>query len=60
MILRKDDLEREWQWLFLHCKGTTEAKAEILALFSEGPDNEHEWSEQDLYEQMRKIIQKYS
>ena len=54
MILTKDDLDREWQWLFLRCKNTAAAKAEIL------PDDEHEWSEQDLYEQMRKIIQKYS
>lgn len=59
MILTKDDLDREWQWLFLRCKNTA-AKAEILTLFSDEPDDEHEWSEQDLYEQMRKIIQKYS
>ena len=49
MILTKYDLDREWQWLFLRCKNTAAAKAEILTL-----------SEQDLYEQMRKIIQKYS
>ena len=60
MILTKDDLDREWQWLFLRCKNTAVAKAEILTLFSDEPDDEHEWSEQDLYEQMRKIIQKYS
>ena len=36
-----------------------EAKKEILALFSEEPDDEHEWTEQDIYEQARKIIQKY-
>ena len=60
MILTQDDLDRDWQWLFLHCKDTTAAKAEMLAMFLEEPDDEHEWSEQDLYEQMRKIIQKYS
>ena len=60
MILTKDDLDREWQWLFLRCKNAAAAKAEILTLFSDEPDDEREWSEQDLYEQMRKIIQKYS
>ena len=59
MILTKDDLDKEWQWMFLHCKDTATAKAEILALFSEEPDEEHEWSELDIYEQVRKIIRKY-
>ena len=59
MILMKYDLDRDWQWLFLHCKDTAAAKAEILALFSEEPGNEHQWSEQDIYEQMKKIIRKY-
>ena len=59
MILTNDDLDKEWQWMFLHCKDMTAAKAEILALFSEEPDDEHHWTEQDIYEQMRKIIYKY-
>ena len=59
MILTKDVLDKDWQWMFLHCKNTTAAKAEILALFSEDPDDEHQLSEQDIYEQMRKIIRKY-
>ena len=59
MILTQDDLDREWQWLFLYCKDTAAAKEEILALFSEEPDDEHQCSEQDIYEQMRKIIRKY-
>ena len=59
MILTQDDLNREWQWLFLHCKDTVAAKVEILALFSEEPDDELQWSEQDIYEQVRKIIRKY-
>ncbi len=46
MILTQDDLNREWQWLFLHCKDTVAAKVEILALFSEEPDDELQWSEQ--------------
>ena len=40
MILTKDDLDREWQWLFLRCKNTAAAKAEILTLFSDEPDDE--------------------
>ena len=60
MILTKDDLDRDWRWIFLHCKNTAVAKAEILALLSKEPDNKYQWSEQDIYEQMRKIIQKYS
>ena len=59
MILTQDDLNREWQWMFLHCKDPTAAKAEILTLFSEEPGNEHQWSEQDIYEQVRKIIRKH-
>ena len=59
MILTNDDLNREWQWLFLHCKDTVAAKVEILALFSEEPDDEYQWSKQDVYEQVRKIIRKY-
>ena len=59
MILTQDDLDREWQWLFLYCKDTAAAKEEILALFSEEPDDEHQCSEKDIYEQVRKIIRKY-
>ena len=59
MILSRDDLDREWRVIFRNCKDTEAAKTEILALFSEEPDDEHEWSEQDIYEQMRKIIRKY-
>ena len=59
MILTKDVLDKDWQWMFLHCKNTTAAKAEILALFSEEPDVEYQWSKQDVYEQVRKIIRKY-
>jgi hypothetical protein len=37
-------------------KNTEQAKREILDLFSTEPDDEHTWSEQDIYEQSRKII----
>lgn len=45
--------------LFLHCKDTKEAKEEILRLLGEEPGDGYAYSEQDIYEQMRKIIQKY-
>ena len=59
MTITRKDLENKWQSLFLRCKDPEAAKAEILELFSQEPNNEHEWSEQDIYEQMRKIIRKY-
>ena len=58
MILTKKDLDTEWWEMFLHCKDPEAAKAEVLELFSEEPDNEHQWTEQDICEQMRKIIRK--
>lgn len=60
MILTSKDLDTQLANLFLNCKDVEAAKAEILALFSEEPDDEHQWTEQDIYEQMRKIIRKYS
>lgn len=45
--------------MFLNCKDSEAAKAEVLEMFSEEPDNEHQWTEQDICEQMRKIIRKY-
>lgn len=59
MTITSEDFEKQWQSLFLRCKDPEAAKAEILELFSEEPDDEHKWSEQDIYEQMRKIIRKY-
>ena len=59
MTLTRKDLDTDWWAMFLRCKDPEAAKAEILALFSEEPDNEHEWSEQDIYEHSRKIIRKY-
>ena len=59
MMITREDPDGKWWSLFLHCKNPEAAKAEILALFSEEPDGHHEWSEQDSYEQMKKIISKY-
>jgi hypothetical protein len=60
VILTSKDLDTTLAALFLHCKGAEAAKAEILALFSEEHDDEHQWTEQDIYEHMRRIIRRYS
>ena len=60
MILSRKELDTKLAALFLHCKDAEAAKTEILELFSEEPDDGHQWTEQDIYEQMRKIIRKYS
>ena len=59
MILTKKDLGTEWAEMFRHCKNSETAKEEILARFSEEPGDGYAWSEQDIYDQMRKIIRKY-
>lgn len=60
MILTKKDLDTEWWAMFLRCKDPEAAKAEVLALFSEGPDDAHQWTEQDICEQIRRIVRKYA
>lgn len=57
MRLTMKDLDTKYAMLFLHCKDVKSAKAEML--LSEEPDDVHEWSEQDIYEQIRKIVRKY-
>ena len=59
MTLTMKELDTKWQTMFLRCKDLEAAKTEILTLFSEEPDDEHQWTEQDIYEQSRKIIRKY-
>ena len=60
MTLNADTFDETFQLLEIPTAAArAEAKKEILALFSEEPDDEHEWTEQDIYEQARKIIQKY-
>ena len=55
MTLTRKELDTEWRTMFQRCKDPEAAKAEILTLFSEEPDDEHQWTEQDIYEQSRKI-----
>ena len=60
MIVTKKMLDSdEFALLFLHCKNTQAAKAGILNRLSEEPGDGYVWTEQDIYEQMRKIIDKY-
>lgn len=59
MILTNKDLDTEWAELFRDYRNSKAAKEEILARFSEEPCDGYVWSEQDIYEQMRKIIRKY-
>ena len=60
MIVTKKMLDSdEFAALFLHCKNVRAAKVEILKRLSEEPGDGYVWTEQDIYEQMRKIIDKY-
>lgn len=60
MTITIADLETKYAAWFLGMKNTEQAKREILELFSTEPDDEHAWSEQDIYEQSRKIILKWN
>ena len=60
MTVTGNDLDTKLAALFIHCKDVETAKAEILEMFSSEPDHEHKWTEQDISEQMTKIIRKYS
>ncbi|MBR3997124.1 MAG: hypothetical protein IKI93_02130 [Clostridia bacterium] len=56
MTITAADLDTKYAAWFIGMKNTKHAKREILGLFSTEPDDEHVWSEQDIYEQSRKII----
>ena len=59
MIVTEKDLDTKWLLMFRNCKDVERAKAEVLEHFNKETNDEYEWSEQDIYEQMRKIIRKY-
>ena len=49
------------KWLRKHCNKmryciTQEQERYILSLFENEPDGHHVWNEQDIYEQIRKIL----
>ena len=56
MIISRADLDSTYAEWFRGSHHAEQAKQEILALFSEEPDELHCWTEQDIYEQSRKII----
>lgn len=60
MMITAADLDTKYAAWFIGMKNTEQAKREILELFSTEPDDEHAWSEQDIYEQSRKIILKWN
>ena len=59
MTLTRKMLDTRYAWWFHGKHNTEQAKEEILALFSEEPDDCPEWTEQDIYEQSRKIIARW-
>lgn len=60
MTVTAADLDTKYSAWFVGMKNTKQAKAEILVLFENKPDEEHIWSEQDIFEQARKIIRKWN
>ena len=60
MILTRKMLDTRYAWWFHGKRNTEQAKEEILKLSSEKPDDFHEWTEQDIYEQSRKIIARWN
>ena len=59
MTLTRYPLDTQYAWWFYNKRNTEQARQEILSIFSEDPDEYHEWSEQDIYEQARKIIARW-
>ena len=59
MTLSEKDLKTKYAFWFKNLKDSSKAEKAILARFSEEPDELHVWSEQDIYEQSRKIIEAY-
>ena len=55
MTLTRKMLNTRYAWWFHGKRNAEEAKEEILNQFSQEPDDGHEWTEQDIYEQSRKI-----
>lgn len=56
MTITRADLDSIYAEWFQGSRHAEQAKQEILALFSEEPDELHCWTGQDIYEQSRKII----
>lgn len=59
MTITRHLLDTKYAYWFLNKCNTEQAKQEILERFSEDPDDLHQWTEQDIYEQSRKIIARW-
>lgn len=59
MTITRHLLDTEYACWFCNKRNAAQAKQEILELFSEEPDEINEWTEQDIYEQSRKIIARW-
>ncbi len=60
MTITAAELETKYAMWFFGKRNIKQAKKEILELFSIEPDKKHTWSDQDIYEQSRKIILKWN
>lgn len=54
MTITKSDIRRMREQSHMAISAAKEQ--EILRLFGSEPDDEHQWSEQDIHEQIRKIL----
>lgn len=59
MTVTRKDLDTRYANWFRNVQKSEEAKSEILEYFSQEPEL-YEWTEQDICEQSRKIIAKWS
>lgn len=56
MTIIRQMLDTTYACWFRNKRNTEKAKQEILKRFSKEPDDLHYWTEQNIYEQSRKII----
>lgn len=59
MTITRQLLDTKYASWFRSKRNAEHAKKEILMLFSDEPDDFHVWTEQDIYEQSRKIIDRW-
>lgn len=59
MTISEKDLETKYLHWFSNLKNSQTARETILELFSTEPDELHSWTEQDIWEQSRKIIETF-
>lgn len=59
MKITRTQLDKRYSELFRGIENTEKLKAEILSLFGTDPEDGNEWTEQDIYEQIRKLAAKY-